>query len=261
MTEYARTGPMAEPATNLSFVQPAGSMAAVSMDRDFISRNQIVERYFANKLPAKGALDFERYCKEHPELLDELHVAERVHAGLRLLEAGGVPQPWERGPQKFWEKPVTVVILGLAALALGVAAALFANRFAYASAEVVALQTRLATQPLDAIATTRTVRVNLNRSGPSRSNATIIGGHKAELADLKITLNWSKFTQYRVTIDRLDQGRVMVLHNLQRDSNGDLRISLNSSLLGPGSYQLAIEGLTWTGDGVPQGWVTVGVVH
>jgi hypothetical protein len=234
---------------------------AVVMDRDFISRNQIVERYFANKLPAKGALDFERYCKEHPELLDELHVAERVHAGLRLLEAGGVPQPWEQRPQKLWEKPATFVVLAALTLALGIAAAVFANRLAYANAEVVALQTRLATQPLEAISATRTVRLDLNRSGPTRSNATIIGGRQAEFADLKITLSWSKFTQYRVTIDRLDQGRVMVLHNLQRDSNGDLRLSLNSSLLGPGSYQLAVEGLTWTGDGVPQGWVTVGVVH
>ena len=36
------------------------------------------------------------------------------------------------------------------------------------------------------------------------------------------------------------QGRVAVLHNMLRDSNGDLRIALNSTALGPGSYRLAI---------------------
>jgi hypothetical protein len=253
---------MADPAANLPLAQSAGPVAGmIEMDRDFISRNQIVERYIANKLPAKGALDFERYCQEHPELLDELHLAERVHAGLRLLEAGGVPQPWEQRPKKVWEKPATFIALAVLALALAITAAVLANRLSLANARGVALQTRLAAQPLDAIAATRTVQLTLNRSGPTRSNAAIIGGGKAELADLKITLNWSKFTQYRVTIDRLDQGRVMVLHNLQRDSNGDLRIALNTSLLGPGSYQLTVEGLTWMGDGVPQGWVTVGVVH
>ena len=36
------------------------------MDRDFIARNQIVERYLSGRLPIKGATDFERFCKEKP---------------------------------------------------------------------------------------------------------------------------------------------------------------------------------------------------
>ena len=41
--------------------------AAGAMDRDFIARNQIVERYLSGRLPIKGATDFERFCKENPE--------------------------------------------------------------------------------------------------------------------------------------------------------------------------------------------------
>src|SRR5207302_1919758 len=65
------------------------------MDRDFIARNQIVERYLSGRLPLKGATDFERFCREHPELLDEIGLPERVNAGLRLLEASGKPEPWQ----------------------------------------------------------------------------------------------------------------------------------------------------------------------
>src|SRR5262249_51137297 len=64
-----------------------------AMDRDFIARNQIVERYLSGRLPLKGATDFERFCKENPHMLDELGLPERVNAGLRLLEASGKPEP------------------------------------------------------------------------------------------------------------------------------------------------------------------------
>jgi hypothetical protein len=47
------------------------------MDRDFIARNQVVERYLSGRLPIKGATDFERFCRDNPELLDELGIPER----------------------------------------------------------------------------------------------------------------------------------------------------------------------------------------
>ena len=64
---------------------------------------------------------------------------------------------------------------------------------------------------------------------------------------------------YRVTIDRVDQGRVGILHNLVKDSNGHLRIALNSSALGPGEYRLRVQGYTWRGERVDVGWVRLGV--
>jgi hypothetical protein len=88
-----------------------------------------------------------------------------------------------------------------------------------------------------------------------------IGGAEAQMADLKIDLSWSQFTAFRVTIDRVDQGRVGVLHNLQRDSSGNLHIELNSTAVGSGDYQISIEGLTWRGDAVPQAWATISFAH
>src|ERR1700689_2669210 len=77
---------------------------APSMDREFIVRNQIVERYIGGRLPLKGAQDFERFCRDNPELLDEIALTERINAALRLLEAGGRPAPWEQPRKAWWEK-------------------------------------------------------------------------------------------------------------------------------------------------------------
>ena len=75
------------------------------MDPEFIARNRIVELYVSGKLPVRGATVFERYCRENPQFLDEIGLPERVHAGLRLLEASGKPEPWQEKPGEIWERP------------------------------------------------------------------------------------------------------------------------------------------------------------
>ena len=51
-------GAAADIASSPSLV-PAGQM-----DREFVLRNQIVERYLSGKLPLKGAQEFERFCAD-----------------------------------------------------------------------------------------------------------------------------------------------------------------------------------------------------
>src|SRR6187549_1519989 len=89
------------------------------MDREFIIKNQIVERYLAGRLPPKGVTDFERLIRSRPELIEELGLPDRVNAGLRLLDAAGIAEPWAEKEKKFWEKPVfTFAAAGLAIAAL-----------------------------------------------------------------------------------------------------------------------------------------------
>lgn len=233
--------------------------APPAMDRDFIIRNQIVERYLSGRLPIKGATEFERFCRENPQILDELGVPERVNAALRLLEAGGKPEPWQEKPKRFWEKPYLAIGLGIATLALSVALAMVVDSSMEKSASIAALEKRLAEQPLEPAKSTRTIRLLPSRQGGSNSPAVILGGADAQLADLKIDVSRSQYRSFRVTIDRIDQGRVGILHNLTKDSNGHLRLALNTSALGPGNYQLTIEGLTWRGEPVPDSWITIGI--
>ena len=229
------------------------------MDRDSIARNQIVERYLSGKLPIKGATEFERFCAENPELLDELGLPQRVHAGLRLLEASGKPEPWQETPKRVWENPYLTLGLAAAVLVLLAITAALASNGSAKSRRIATLTRQVVEQPLEPATSTRTIRLLPSRQGASNSPAVTIGGGSVQLADLKIDLSHSPYRTYRVTIDRIDQGRVAVLHHPLQDSTGHLRLALNSSALGPGTYQFTIEGLTWRGDPEPDSWVTIGI--
>jgi hypothetical protein len=226
------------------------------MDRDFIVRNQIVERYIGGRLPLKGAQDFERFCRAQPELLDEISLTERISAALRLLDAGGRAAPWEQRPKRWWEQLPVLIGTALLALVLAIVSLVTHSGQSARDRTIASLQQRLATQPLDPAKSTRAITVVPSRTGPSTHSLVRIGGG-AQMADLKFDLSWSQFSVFQVTVDRIDQGRVGVLHNMQRDSNGNLHLELNSTALGPGAYQLTIEGLTWRGEPVPQAWATI----
>ena len=229
------------------------------MGLDFIARNQVVERYLSGRLPLKGATDFERFCHQHPELLDEIGLTDRVHAGVRLLEASGKPEPWQEAARPVWQRPQLIPGLAAAVLVLGAALAIVAGGSSAKSHRITALQKQAFERALDPATSTREIRLLPSRSGASNTPAITIGGGSTQLADFKIDESRSPYHSFRVTIDRIDQGRVGVITNLAKDSNGHLRIALNSSALGPGNYQLTIEGLNWHGDPEPDSWITIGV--
>jgi hypothetical protein len=240
----------------------AAAPAAAPMDRDFIARNQVVERYLSGRLPLKGATDFERFCHENPELLDEMGLPERVNAGLRLLEASGKPEPWQEKAKPKWQRPEVTIGLAAAVVVLGLTLLMIGGNSAGKGRQIVDLKKQLLEQPLDPATSTREIRVLPSRSGASNTPAITVGGSgAAQLADLKIDESRSPFRAFRVTIDRIDQGRVAIITNIAKDSNGNLRLAFNSSALGPGAYQFTIEGITWRGDTEPDSWVTIGVAR
>jgi hypothetical protein len=256
------------PATATATVTPPPSSAssvpaAPTMDRDFIARNQVVERYLSGRLPLKAATEFERYCRAHAELLDELGLPERVNAGLRLLEASGKPEPWQEAPRPIWQKPQVTLALAVGVAVLAMTLAGMAASNSSKSHRIEELQKQNTERALDPATNTREIRLLPSRSGASNSAAITIGGGAggAQLADLKIDESRSPFHTFRITIDRIDQGRVAIINNIDKDSNGHLRIALNSSALGPGNYQLTLEGLDWRGQPQPDSWVTIGIAR
>ena len=235
--------------------------ASHAMDREFIERNQIVERYLAGRLPLKGAQDFEQFCRLNPDLLDGLGLSGRVHQGLRLLEAGGIALPWEPEPPAWWAKLPIFIGLAAAAVAFGILALVIDGHLTQRTHALAAMQQRVLDQPLEPATSTGQFPIVPSRTAPSRNPVVVIGGAQTQMAEFKIDMSWSKYTAYRVSIDRIDQGRVAVLHNQLRDSNGLVRLALNSSALGPGDYQITLEGLTMYGDIIPQAWTTIGIRH
>lgn len=223
------------------------------MDAAFIQQNQIIERYLLGRLPLKGAQDFERFCRENPQVVASLGLQDRINAALRLLDASEEPHPWEERKPAVWQQ--LPVFAGVAALALVslVAALVLLNGTLDKGRELERLQRELATQPLQPLQATRRITVEVARGGPPARNSFSIGEGTAELADMRFDLSWSKYNQFVVTIDRVDQGRYAVLSNLARDSNGHVRVALNSSALGPGEYTVQFEGLDLRRGTEPQG--------
>jgi len=159
-----------------------------------------------------------------------------------------------------WQKPQVTLMLAAAVVVLGMALAIVGAASSSKGHRIAELQKLNSERALDAATSTREIRLLPSRSGASNSPAiTIGGGASAQLADLKIDESRSPYHTFRVTIDRIDQGRVAVINNLGKDSNGHLRIALNSSALGPGNYQLTLEGLDWRGQPQPDSWITIGI--
>jgi hypothetical protein len=224
------------------------------MNVAFIEQHQIIERYLTGKLPLKGVQDFECWCRENPDTVAQLGLSDRINSALRLLDVAGEPLPWDEQPRAAWQSlRVFASLAAVAAIAVIASIALFASS-RNKSATIADLQQTVAEQPLLPLQTTRSVTMELARNGlPSRSQVAI-GAGRTELADFKFDLTWSGYNNFVVTIDRVDQGRVAVLTNLVRDSNGHVRVALNSSALGPGDYAVQVEGLDLRRGTQAQGW-------
>ena len=227
------------------------------MDREFIIKNQIVERYIAGRLPPKGVTDFEKLIRSRPELIEELGLPERVNAGLRLLDAAGIAEPWAEKPKKFWEHSAfTFGAAGLAAAAL-IGCLVLSLQVSSRNGTITKLKAENLERPVAPSTRKRTIIVNTSRNGPPGGASLTIGS--GEFAELKADLSWTKFSMFKVTIERVDQGRVGIFDGLTKDSNGHVRISLNAGALGPGQYLVTLEGLNIRRESLPVAWFRFGV--
>lgn len=253
---------MTGPATGLSGSgsTPALPVPAGPMDGEFIQRNQIIERYLAGRLNAKGAADFERFCRENPQFLDDIGMADRVQTGMELLIAIGQVEARPPARVSFFYKPKVVLWMLTIILGLGAALWLMVNQSAQRDETIRQMQKRWTERPLGLTTSTREIRLLPNRDGFSTTPDIVVGGGAAQLVDFRIDETRSSCKLFQVTIDRVNQGRVGVIGNLEKDTNGHLRIALNSTALGPGTYQLTIEGLSPCGGGAADtSWVTIGI--
>src|SRR5256885_17069199 len=151
----------------------------------------------------------------------------RSHAGVRLLEASGKPEPWQETARPLWQRPQAIPGLAAAVLVLGVALAIVGGGSAAKSHRITALQKQAFERALDPATSTREIRLLPSRSGASNTPAITIGGGRGELADLQIDEARSPDHSFRETIDRIDQGRVGVITKLAKDSTRHLRTSLH----------------------------------
>ena len=229
-------------------------------DRQFIEDHRLVERYLENKLPFKGARDLENWCREHPEYLTDLKMSERAQASLKLLEASGQPQDL-REPQPPWWKTIYALIgLGVVAFLSLVAFWALFGKYVLLRGELEDTRASMTRGSLVQPATSREMYVAPDRA-PGIDGARIVVSRTAPLLmNLHIDLGYTKKQmQFRMVVDKQDQGRALILENLLKDSNGELRMTLNSTGLSAGIYNARIEALPIHGSPVPVGWAILEV--
>jgi hypothetical protein len=173
------------------------------------------------------------------------------------------PAPGSGGTVEFvaveplwWQRRGFVVALGcalvlLAALTIAARVASHRDRAAAARAEE-----RLEVATLRPATQVRAVRVTPNpRSWSSTPDAVVKWPEPPELLDLYLPVLYSDFKVFAVTVDKVDTGRVLDLQRVATDSNGELRLTVNSSAFGPGEYRIRLQGYTWRGARVDAGWI------
>jgi hypothetical protein len=234
--------------------------ASPRFDKKFIEDHKLIERYLENKLPFKGARDLEQWCRANPDYLNELKLSERAHASLKLLEASGRPQDLGE-PKPPWWKSIYLLI-GLAALALVclVTVWFLAGKYSLLQAKLDDTKHVMSQGPLVQPATEKAVYISPDHA-PGIDRAQIKLSRAAPLLmDVHIDLGYTqKLQQFRMFVDKKDQGRALVLNNLLKDSNGELQLTLNSTGLSAGIYTVRIEALPPRGIAIPIGWFSIAV--
>ena len=229
-------------------------------DRQFIEDHRLVERYLEGKLPMKGARDLENWCRRHPEFLDELNLTERARASIKLLEAAGQPQDLAEAPIPWWKTIYVPIGLGVAAFLSLVAFSVVMGKYELLRMELDDARNRIDKGSLVQPAASRKVSVSPDRAaGISRARIVVSRG-APELLEVHIDLNYTgTLMQFRMIVDKKEQGRALILNDLLKDSNGELRFTVNTTGLAAGIYEARIEGVPFTGSAVPLGWLMLEV--
>jgi hypothetical protein len=155
----------------------------------------------------------------------------------------------EEGPRPWWQDRRVAVGAALALLLLIISSLWLAVKLDIAEDRRALLERQAAEGFLRAPSSSRTARVDLD----SPATVALGKGPLPERVELRIAARTSRFNVYRVAITRDDGVEVLHADRLQRDTNGELRLAINSSLLPEGSYTVRVEGFTWRGETLPVG--------
>ncbi|PZN33564.1 MAG: hypothetical protein DIU71_04760 [Proteobacteria bacterium] len=259
------------------------------MSPDYIRQGRIVERYLSGELTVREAREFEKYCLEHPEVLNALPIPVRLkarlarqplehsetgmfqtipssatRAALELADAtmpaeGPMGMPGLRLPAlgSLGPNGTRMLVLGLLVALLAATGGLLAYGMQARSlaTELRALREAERSRQLQPPATVETLRLQMSRTRPEQPTAVVGRSILPQLLELYVDATESPYNNYQVTIDRIDGTRIMQIRRLGRDSNRQLRLALNSSAFGPGEYLLRFDGYTWRGRAEEVGWV------
>ncbi len=259
------------------------------MDRKYIEAEHVVDRYLAGELTVREAREFEKYCLEHPDLLNELPIPVRLKARLSRRpsddsetgifqtipssatqaafdaaeegfdddEARSSSQRWSSGGGGVKRSIAIVLTVALLAALAGVVA--YAMHASELEEKLKAVQREAQAIQMQAPGSVHTYRLQPARVQPNDATLQLGWVMPPQLLELHIDVSEGKFTQFQITIDKVDEGRVMQIRRVARDSNRELRLALNSSAFGPGDYLVRLDAYNWRGQAQEYGWIRLGL--
>ncbi|MBM4219581.1 MAG: hypothetical protein FJ171_08095 [Gammaproteobacteria bacterium] len=153
--------------------------------------------------------------------------------------------PMEIGPwiERLREHRLAVGAV-TALIVLAVALAWVAWRWGVTEDRMAMLQKQADAGFLQAPSGTRKVRVDLRNP----ATVSIGGGDFPERVDFLLNARSDRYARFRVSLLRDDGTLVLHADQMVRDSNLDLRLSLNSSVLPQGGYVIRVEGYARDGN-------------
>jgi hypothetical protein len=257
------------------------------MDRKYIENEHVVDRYLSGELTVREAREFEQFCLDHPQFLSSLPIPVRLKARLSrrpvddseadfaALPSGATRAAMEVAEEGFdadeareemrrsyagegINRAILIGLLAAVLVAVGVAVvyALKANAL---SEQLLGAKTELTAVQMQPPGRQQRYRIQPVKGKPSQPTVALGWLNPAELLDISIDATEGKMTQFQLTVDKTDGVRVMQIKRVTRDSNKELRVSLNSSAFGPGNYLVRIDAYNWRGQTQEYGWFMLGL--
>lgn len=256
------------------------------MDRKYIENEHVVERYLAGELTVREAREFEQYCLDHPDVLQQMPIPVRLKARLSrrpsddsetgvfrtipssatrtALEVSDEGFDEEDEPRRAWSggggaNRAVLIVLLLALIGALAGLVTYAKRAGALSKQLQTMKLETQAIRMQAPASVATHRVQPVRVQPSEPTLQLGWLTPPQLLELHVDVSEGKFTQFMITVDKVDEGRLMQIRRLTRDSNRELRLALNSSAFGPGEYVLRLDAYNWRGQTQEYGWIRIGL--
>ncbi len=255
------------------------------MDSQKIKAERIVERYLTGDLLVREARDFERFCLEHPDVLATLAIPARLKARLSIKPFDGtdtsvfpaIPSSVTRiaaatglrtvtpdtdkteQDQADEDQPVvgngkfSKALLVMLVLAVAGASMLFWQTQAQEK-QIKKLSVSAKALQLQAPGSMQTLRIVPSDTQTTEPQASV-SLNQAQMLDVHLNVSGTRYNTFALTIDKVDEARVLQIRRIAADTNKELRFGLNSSAFGAGQYEIKLEGYNYKGQTTVVGWV------
>ncbi|MFO0333990.1 MAG: hypothetical protein ACK53C_02970 [Pseudomonadota bacterium] len=185
--------------------------------------------------------------RKSPQLAERMGLPDALRRTMRLLDETGTE--WREEAPKFWhDVRVPLGLAGALVLALLVATSTWLGKRELA-AEPARLQQTAPDGLLLAPTRTTVVRVAPGRTGEAVPTLDLGTRESPTLAELRIDTGWVRGNLFEAAVKRDDGTYWARLDNLVRDSNGELRLALNSGAFATGTYLVELQAVNLRGEG------------